>query len=196
MVEDMLISGLFDHAASAYRAIVFDRPGFGHSERPRDRSWTAAAQAALFAKAFSQLGLDSPIVVGHSWGTLAALALAIHHPASVSGLVLASGYYFPTARSDVAVFSGPSIPLVSDAISYTLAPLIGELTGWPLIAKMFAPQPISPAFEREYPMPLAPTFPDKGILGRYVAYDSFRPAPIAALPLDPVPDCCHGRRCR
>jgi hypothetical protein len=47
------------------------------------------------------------------------------------------------------------IPLVGDAISYTLAPLIGELTGWPLIAKMFAPHPISPAFEREYPMPLA-----------------------------------------
>jgi pimeloyl-ACP methyl ester carboxylesterase len=155
MVEDMLISGVIDHAASAYRAVVFDRPGFGHSERPRDRSWTAAAQATLLAKAFTQLGLGSPIVVGHSWGTLAALALAIHHPASVSGLVLASGYYFPTARSDVAVFSGPSIPLVGDLISYTVAPLIGELTGWRLIAKMFAPQPISPSFEREYPMPLA-----------------------------------------
>jgi pimeloyl-ACP methyl ester carboxylesterase len=155
MVEDMLISGVVYHAASAYRAIVFDRPGFGHSERPRDRSWTAAAQAAVFAKVFQQLGLGSPIVVGHSWGTLVALALAIHHPQSVGGLVLGSGYYFPTARSDVALFSPPSLPLVGDLISYTVAPLIGEAVGWPLIAKMFAPQPISPRFEREYPMPLA-----------------------------------------
>jgi pimeloyl-ACP methyl ester carboxylesterase len=155
MVEDMLISGVIDHAASAYRAVVFDRPGFGHSERPRDRSWTAAAQAALFAKVFKQLGLGSPIVVGHSWGTLVALALAIHHPQCVGGLVLASGYYFPTARSDVALFSPPSLPLVGDLISYTVAPLIGEAIGWPLIAKMFAPQPISPKFERGYPMPLA-----------------------------------------
>jgi hypothetical protein len=53
------------------------------------------------------------------------------------------------------VFSGPSIPLVGDLISYTIAPLVGEVTGWPLIGKMFAPQPISPAFERGYPMPLA-----------------------------------------
>ena len=38
MVEDMLISGVIDHAARQYRAIAFDRPGFGHSERPRSRS--------------------------------------------------------------------------------------------------------------------------------------------------------------
>ena len=94
-------------------------------------------------------------MVGHSWGTLAALALAINHPQSVGGLVLASGYYFPTARSDVALFSPPSIPIVGDVISYTVAPIIGEAIGWPLITKMFAPQPVSPKFEREFPMPLA-----------------------------------------
>ena len=71
------------------------------------------------------------------------------------GLLLASGYYFPTARSDVALFSPPSIPIVGDVISYTVAPIIGEAIGWPLIAKMFAPQPVSPKFEREFPMALA-----------------------------------------
>jgi pimeloyl-ACP methyl ester carboxylesterase len=155
MVEDMLISGLIDHAAPAYRAIAFDRPGFGHSERPWGRSWTAAAQAVLFARTFDQLGIGAPIVVGHSWGTLVALTLALDHPASVGGLVLASGYYFPTARSDVALFSPPAIPILGDVISYTVAPLIGEVIGWPSITKMFAPQPVSPKFEREFPMPLA-----------------------------------------
>ena len=98
MVDDMLISGVFDQAAEHYRAIVFDRPGFGHSARPRDRSWTAKAQAALFAKAFDELGITRPVVVGHSWGTLVALALALDYPQALAGLVLASGYYFPTAR--------------------------------------------------------------------------------------------------
>ena len=155
MVEDMLISGVVEHTASAYRSIVFDRPGFGHSERPGDRYWTAAAQALLFARTFAQLGIGSSIVVGQSWGTLVALALALNHPQSVGGLVLASGYYFPTARSDVALFSLPSMPIAGDLISYTVAPIIGEAIGWPLIAKMFAPQPVSPKFEREFPMPLA-----------------------------------------
>ena len=153
MVDDMLISGVIDHTARQYRAIAFDRPGFGHSERPRSRSWTAVAQAALIAKALARLGIEQPIVVGHSWGTLVALALALDHPRSVSGLVLASGYYFPTARADAALLSPPSIPLLGDAISYTVAPLIGEITGPPMM-KMFAPQPVSPRFEREIPWPL------------------------------------------
>ena len=155
MVADMLISGVIDHAARQYRAIAFDRPGFGHSERPRNRSWTAVAQAALIAKTLARLGIERPIVVGHSWGTLVALALALDHPRSVDGLVLASGYYFPTARADVALLSPPSIPLLGDAISYTVAPLIGEITGPPMIKKMFAPQPVSPRFEREFPLALA-----------------------------------------
>ena len=96
MVDDFIISGVFGLAAEKYRAIVFDRPGFGHSERPGDRRWTASAQAALLPEMFKLLGIDRAIVVGHSWGTLVALALALDHPRLVSGLVLASGYYFPT----------------------------------------------------------------------------------------------------
>lgn len=155
MVEDMLISGVFGEAAGHYRAIVFDRPGFGHSDRPRDRSWTAVAQAARLAKAFDQLGITRPIVVGHSWGTLVALALALDYPQALAGLVLASGYYFPTARADVALFSPPAIPLIGDLVTHTVAPLIGEALGPGLIKKMFAPQPVSPRFEREFPMALA-----------------------------------------
>jgi len=155
MVDDMLISGVFDQAAEHYRAIVFDRPGFGHSARPRDRSWTAAAQAALFSKAFDELGITRPVVVGHSWGTLVALALALDYPQALAGLVLASGYYFPTARADVALMSPPSIPVVGDLITHTVAPLIGEALGPGMIKKMFAPQPVSPRFAREFPLALA-----------------------------------------
>jgi hypothetical protein len=67
MTEDLLISGVIDKAAQRYRAVAFDRPGFGHSERPRGRKWTAAAQASLLPEAFRLLGIDRPIVVGHSW---------------------------------------------------------------------------------------------------------------------------------
>src|SRR5690606_6675349 len=47
MVEDMEVSGIVDRLAERHRVIAFDRPGFGHSSRPRDRIWTPAAQAAL-----------------------------------------------------------------------------------------------------------------------------------------------------
>ena len=126
MVEDYLISGVFTRAAQRYRAIAFDRPGFGHSDRPRERNWTAAAQASILPEAFRLLGIDRAIVVGHSWGTLVALALALDHPRLVSGLVLGSGYYYPTPRMDVVLSSPSATPLLGDLICHTLAPFAGE----------------------------------------------------------------------
>ena len=35
MIEDFQSSGLIELAARKYRVIAFDRPGFGHSDRPR-----------------------------------------------------------------------------------------------------------------------------------------------------------------
>jgi pimeloyl-ACP methyl ester carboxylesterase len=154
-VEDMRISGLMDIAAEhSFRAIAFDRPGFGHSERPRITAWTAAAQAALLPKAFELLGIDRPIVVGHSLGAMVALALALDHPDHVGGLVLASGYYFPKARGDIALFSPPAIPLLGDLLCYTVAPLMGEAMAPRMIAKMFSPQRVPVRFERDFPTAL------------------------------------------
>ena len=154
-VEDMRISGIMDVAAShSYRAIAFDRPGFGHSERPRVTAWTASAQAALLPEAFELLGIDRPIVVGHSLGTMVALALALNHPDHVAGLVLASGYYFPKARVDIALFSPPAIPLLGDLLCYTVAPLMGEVMAPRMIKKMFSPQDVPQRFEREFPVGL------------------------------------------
>src|SRR6185369_8407358 len=127
----------------------------GHSERPRDRAWTAKAQAELLVRTFSLLGIERPIVVAHSWATLVALAIALDHPDALRGLVLISGYYFPTARTDVALFSPPAVPLVGDLLSYTVTPVIGEILSPALIKKMFAPRPVSSRFEREFPMGLA-----------------------------------------
>ncbi|MGJ4891067.1 alpha/beta fold hydrolase [Bradyrhizobium sp. HKCCYLRH3099] len=140
MIQDFLSSGLIDRAADHYRVIVFDRPGFGHSPRPRGVVWTAEAQADLFKAALDQLGVHRAIVLGHSWGASVAVALAIRHPPSVGALVLASGYYFPTARRDVAASLVPAMPGLGDVISYTASPILGRLM-WPVMLKtLFGPR--------------------------------------------------------
>jgi pimeloyl-ACP methyl ester carboxylesterase len=155
MVEDMLISGVIGAAAEkSYRAIAIDRPGFGHSTRPRGSAWTAAAQAELLPRVFERLGIERPIVVGHSLGTMVALALALNNPDQVSGLVLASGYYFPTARADVVLVSPPATPILGDLLCYTLAPLMGEAMAPRMITKMFSPQAVPSRFETEFPVGL------------------------------------------
>lgn len=41
-------------------------------------------------------------------------ALALKYPALVRGLVLASGYYYPTMRLDVVAMAAPAMPLFGD----------------------------------------------------------------------------------
>ena len=105
--------------------VAFDRPGFGYSSQPADRRWTAHAQADVIAAALRHLGLARAIVVGHSWGTLVGIALAERHPQLVRGLVLASGYYHPSVRMDVALLSPPALPVVGRLMRWTVSP-----SGW------------------------------------------------------------------
>jgi pimeloyl-ACP methyl ester carboxylesterase len=147
MIQDFQSSGLIDLAAKKYRVIAFDRPGFGHSERPRNTVWTPEAQAGLIGPALVRIGASEPMVLGHSWGTLVAVALALRYPRKVKALILASGYYYPTARADVLLLSPPAIPLIGDILSHTISPILSRLM-WPfLLRKIFAPRPVPKKFK-------------------------------------------------
>jgi pimeloyl-ACP methyl ester carboxylesterase len=153
-LDDYVASGVFGLAARQHRVLAFDRPGYGYSDRPHDRAWTAEAQAALLAQAFARLGIRRAIVVGHSWGTLTALALALNHPETVSGIVLLSGYYFPTARADVPMMSPVAAPVLGDAICHTIGPLVGRLLAPMMVRTIFAPAPVPAAFKNAVPIPM------------------------------------------
>jgi pimeloyl-ACP methyl ester carboxylesterase len=147
MIQDFESSGLIDLTARDYRVIVFDRPGFGHSDRPRNIVWTPDAQAELIKHALARLGVSNAIVLGHSWGASVAVALALKYPGLVRGLVLASGYYYPIVRPDVVAMAAPALPLIGDILSHTLSPLISRAM-WPLMmAKIFGPRSVPRKFE-------------------------------------------------
>jgi pimeloyl-ACP methyl ester carboxylesterase len=151
MIQDFASSGLIAASSKSYRVFAFDRPGYGHSERPRSVIWTAGAQANLIRCALDQLGVTKATVLGHSWGCSVAVALALRFPDLVRGLVLASGYYYPSARADVITMSGPALPVLGDAVRFTLSPILARLM-WPLMKKqIFGPAPISKRFESGFP---------------------------------------------
>ena len=83
------------------------------------------------------------------------MALGLKHENSVEALVLASGYYYPTARVDVAAASGPAIPILGDILRYTVAPLLGRIV-WPaLMRKIFGPAEVPQKFTNGFPAGLA-----------------------------------------
>lgn len=139
---DFTASGLLSRLARKHRVIAFDRPGFGHSARPRGRLWTAAKQAALIRRALDRLGIVNPTVLGHSWGTMVALELALRPDADIRQLVLVSGYYFPTRRADALIAAPQAVPLLGDIVRYTLSPLLARATLDRTVKKMFEPRPV------------------------------------------------------
>jgi pimeloyl-ACP methyl ester carboxylesterase len=152
---DWNLSGVADLLLRRHRVIIFDRPGYGYSERPRDRVWTAARQAELLYQALQQLGVRRPVVVGHSWGTMVALGLAIRHQAELAGLVLISGYYDWTLRPDVLPPTLGALPVIGDVLCHTISPLIGWLK-MPLLKRaMFAPTRVPARFQAGYSTALA-----------------------------------------
>lgn len=154
MIQDLTISGLVDLLARHNRVVCFDRPGFGHTPRPRSTIWTARAQADLIVKALEQLKVRNPLVLGHSWGTLVAISMALRTGYSIRGLVLVSGYYFPTARLDVWMMSGPALPLLGDLLRYTIAPLVSWAMLPGIFRKLFAPRVVPENFKKEFPASL------------------------------------------
>ena len=116
----------------------------------RGRAWTAAEQAELLHKALIKLRVHRPVVAGHSWGTLVALNLALAHPADVAGLVLLSGYYFPTLRLDVPLVAPVAIPVLGDILRYTVSPVLGWLSMPAFKRTLFSPARPTARFQAEY----------------------------------------------
>jgi pimeloyl-ACP methyl ester carboxylesterase len=153
--EDMVASGLVDRLARSHLVIVPDRPGYGHSDRPRGRIWHPRRQAELMLGLIDRLGLENPVVVGHSWGALVSVALALAAPKRVRGLVLLSGYYYPTARLDVPFLSGPAVPVLGDLVAHTVSPLLARAITPAFLKRIFQPLPVDPRFRARFPLDLA-----------------------------------------
>ena len=169
--NDWETSGVAERLRRTHRVIIFDRPGFGYSERPRGRLWTAAQQADLLHGALQHLGVERPVIVGHSWGAIVALKLAVRHQSETAGLVLLSGYYFWTLRPDVLLMLPGSLPVVGDILRYTVSPLLGRLQMPLLKWAMFSPARVPTRFEDEYSAAMA-----------------LRPSQIRATSVDGGPD--------
>ncbi len=155
MAEDFAICGLIDRLAARYRVIAIDRPGFGYTARPRHRVWTAQAQAVLLHRVLEQLEVERPLVVGHSWGTIVALALAADGRRPLRGLVLLSGSYFPGHRVDAALVAPLAVPGLGDAARALVPARVSAALAEQSFRGVFWPQAVPPRFKARFPVEIA-----------------------------------------
>lgn len=86
---------LVDRLAQDYRVIAFDRPGLGWSEPLGEAGVSPFLQARLLQQAADKLGVERPIVLGHSYGGAVAMAWGLTDTPDTAALVIVSGATMP-----------------------------------------------------------------------------------------------------
>jgi pimeloyl-ACP methyl ester carboxylesterase len=99
------------HFARTRRVVAIHLRGHGDSEAP-EQDYTMAGFADDIAWQCRQLGLQEPVIVGHSLGGAITLEVAGRHPDLASGIVMIDSIVFPprsfveVAQRMAAEFSG------------------------------------------------------------------------------------------
>jgi pimeloyl-ACP methyl ester carboxylesterase len=137
--------GVIDQLSSDYRVVAVDRPGSGYSTRdtPADLGTQANALSALIAT----LGLERPLVVGHSLGGALALKLAQDHPQRVGALALIAPFTH-TPRDYPEVFKALTIrsQLMRKLVAWTVATPASIARSAKVLPIVFGPEPVPADF--------------------------------------------------
>lgn len=141
--------GLVDKLAAVCRVVAVDRPGCGYSTASGEHP-TLSVQATIIARFLHRLGLDRPLLVGHSLGGALALALALDHPDCVRALVLISTLS-QVERVPPAIFKSLDIrsPALRWLIAWTLMAPLGKLAQPATLKAVFAPELVPESFAVE-----------------------------------------------
>jgi pimeloyl-ACP methyl ester carboxylesterase len=93
-------------ADAGFHAIALDLPPFGFSDRPADHSYTRADQAVRAHDVLDRLGVDTVVILGHSFGAGAAVETTLRYPQRIRGLVLVDA---ALGLMDGAASSAPAV---------------------------------------------------------------------------------------
>ncbi len=92
-----------DRLADAFRLIYYDQRGRGKSaDRVQPEDVSLASDIDDLDAVRRHFHIESPALLGHSWGTVLALEYALRHPTRVSRMVLMNPA--PASASDLAAF--------------------------------------------------------------------------------------------
>ena len=79
---------LGDELPENRRVVALDLPGGGFSDRPREGDASFRGTAELVAEAMAALGLERPVIVGHSYGGAITLEMAAWRPELLDAMIL------------------------------------------------------------------------------------------------------------
>lgn len=117
-----------EHLEPSRLAVAVDLPGHGVSAPAEDGEYSPEAIAAEVGSVLDALGLRPVVLVGHSYGSLVAIALAAGRPADVAGILLVEALAPETYRGVIgAEYEGA----LTNARAEVRDAVLGALSGTP-----------------------------------------------------------------
>jgi pimeloyl-ACP methyl ester carboxylesterase len=104
--------------AAGFRAVAFDRPPFGLSDKSATQVFSLDAQAAMVWQVLDQLGIDKAILAGHSAGGPVVVRAAQAQPNRTRGLVLMA-----PAIGAANTSSNPAAPFILSILAQGANPI-------------------------------------------------------------------------
>jgi pimeloyl-ACP methyl ester carboxylesterase len=114
---------VFARLSTHVRVTAFDRPGHGFSGGHRGPH-TPAANALVARAVIRTLGLRDVVLVGHSYGGITALEVAVARPAEVKAYVVVGSRAYPPVSVE-PIYHLLALPVVGRGLAAVLAPLTG-----------------------------------------------------------------------
>lgn len=135
--------------ADKHRVIAFDRPGHGWSERPDlPDIHDPARQAAVIHEAVKNLGVERPVLLGHSWGGAVASAYALSFGEDLSGLLVLAGATHPW-KGEVAWYHRLlAKPVLGTLFLWGIVIPLGRVMAAAGVRSTFAPDPAPDGYEK------------------------------------------------
>ncbi|MBP9864838.1 MAG: alpha/beta hydrolase [Candidatus Omnitrophica bacterium] len=123
-----------------YEAILIDRPGHGYSARPASLKMSIFDQARYVKKLLQHLGIEKPVLVGHSFGAIVAIAYALDYPQDLTGMVLGGPYVTPWKGPTNPLHTMTAVPLLGKIYRHCLVVPFGQSIRDSIGEKVFYPQ--------------------------------------------------------
>lgn len=150
-----MVASLMPELSKHHRVVAFDRPGHGWSERSSNGDVSdPSVQARILHEAAAKIGLEKPVLLGHSWGGAVATAWALDFPDDLSGLLVLAGATHPWEGEVAWYHRIVTTPVIGSIFLGLLALPGGLLLVRSSVAGVFAPDAAPEGYAERIGLPL------------------------------------------
>lgn len=150
-----MAASLMPELARRHHVVAFDRPGHGWSQRPTVSEISdPAVQARVLREAIQALGIEKPVLLGHSWGGAVATAYALAFPDELSGLLVLAGATHVWKGKTAWYHRLVATPVLGTLFLYLLMVPGGQLLMKAGVRNNFSPDGVPADYARRIGLPL------------------------------------------